>query len=71
MTATATTEPDTILTRDIEPTDTRSAHYWRSADGQSVLDMSGATLAEARAELLEQCGTDEQRDAMLRGRIAY
>lgn len=41
--------------------------YWRSADGQSSIDMRGATKGEALAELLAQCATNAQRAAILAG----
>ena len=41
--------------------------FWVSADGQGSIDMTGATAAEALAELLAQCGEDDQRDAILAG----
>jgi hypothetical protein len=40
---------------------------WRSADGQSTIDMSGATAAEAVAELLAQCGSEDERAGILAG----
>lgn len=50
--------------------------FWTSADGQSEIDMSGeysspdrlGAIAEAIAELLEQCG-DEAHCSILSGRI--
>lgn len=46
---------------------TATVSFWRSADGQSAIDMSGATAAEALAELLGQCATDEERAGILAG----
>ena len=46
----------TILVSDILPTDARWAGWWTSADGEGEIDMTGLTLAEARAELLDQGG---------------
>ena len=46
----------TILVSDILPTDTRRAGWWLSSDGEGEIDMRGLTLAEARAELLDQAG---------------
>lgn len=43
--------------------------YWYSADGQGFIDMTGATAAEAVAELLGQCGTGEERAVILAGRF--
>lgn len=43
------------------------AVFWLSADGQNEIDMSGHTEAEALAELLEQCGTEAERAAILAG----
>ena len=60
---------DKILTTDIADDDARLAHAWISADGQKLLDMVGSTLAEAKAEMLGQCGTDEQRANILAGSI--
>lgn len=40
---------------------------WVSKDGQSSIDMAGATAAEAVAELLSQCGDNVQRAAILAG----
>ena len=37
--------------------------WWTSADGSGCLDMSGATVAEAVAEILAQCGDDEEERA--------
>lgn len=59
----------TIPVRNILDTDTRAAGWWHSADGQGHLDMRGATLAEARHDLLAQCGEERQREAILAGRI--
>ena len=42
--------------------------YWIGSDG-SGLDMSGLTASEALAELLDQCGTGEERTAILAGRF--
>ena len=52
---------------DTNTTATTDTLYWVSADGQRSLDMSGATEEEALAELLEQCGTDAERAAILAG----
>lgn len=41
--------------------------FWHSADGQSSIDMTVATAAEAVADLLAQCSTDEQRASILAG----
>lgn len=54
---------------DIETGDERAAFHWLSDDGRRSIDMSGATAADAIAELLAQCGTDEQRAAILRGSL--
>lgn len=59
----------TILVADIASTDTRTAGYWTSADGQGSVSMHGATLAEARAELLTQRSTDGERERILAGRL--
>ena len=49
--------------------DSRNAGFWYSADGQSSIDMTGATAAEAVSELLAQCTTDAQRADILAGEI--
>lgn len=59
----------TIIVRDILDTDTRPAGWWNSADGQGAIDMTGATLAEAKRELLGQCGTDAEGEEILAGRL--
>lgn len=46
-----------------------AVRFWRSADGQSAIDMSGSTVPEAVAELLEQCRTTEQRASILDGSL--
>jgi len=43
--------------------------YWTSKDGQSSIDMSDATEKEAWAELLEQCGSEEERAGILAGTL--
>ena len=58
-----------ILASDILPTDNRAAGWWVSADKQGSLDMTGATLAEAVADLLAQCATDTERAGILAGSI--
>lgn len=40
---------------------------WISADGQDSLPMAGATVDQARAELLDQCATDEERASIVAG----
>jgi hypothetical protein len=60
---------DSITVRDITDTDTRPAGSWTSADGQGQMDMTGSTLAEARATLLGQCADDEQREGILAGSL--
>lgn len=37
--------------------------WWTSADRSGCLDMVGATVAEAVAEILAQCGDDEEERA--------
>jgi hypothetical protein len=59
----------TIIVADILPADTRPAGWWRSEDGQGMIDMTGGSIAEAREELLSVCATDEQREEMLGGTI--
>lgn len=59
----------TILVRDVLDTDTRPAGWWNSADGQGVIDMTGSTLAEAKRELLSQCGEDGDGEKILAGRL--
>ena len=55
---------------EIDDNDTRPALVWISADGQRSLDMEGQTLASAKAELLDQCGSDEKsRSNILAGSI--
>lgn len=56
-----------ILVANILDTDTRPAGWW--TDGQGHLDMRGDTLAEAKAELLAQCTSDDQRAQVLAGSI--
>jgi hypothetical protein len=46
----------TILVSDIPPADARKAGWWFASDSQGEVDMTGLTLAEARAELLDQAG---------------
>lgn len=43
--------------------------YWTSADGAGCLDMAGATVAEAVAELLAQCSSEADRRDLLSGTI--
>lgn len=59
----------TILVADIGPTDTRTAGYWISADGNGSVAIHGAKLGEARDILLSLCSTDAEREAILAGRI--
>jgi len=49
-------------------TSTQAVAYWVGPDG-SDLDMTGMSAAEALAELLAQCGTGEERAAILAGRF--
>lgn len=58
---------DTISTADAA-TSNQAVTYWIGSDG-SDLDMSGMTASEALAELLSQCGTDDERAAILAGRF--
>ena len=39
--------------------------WWTSADGSGQLDMTGATVAEAVAEMAAQCGGDDDQLADL------
>lgn len=59
---------DTISINDAK-TDTtpRAQLFWVRQDGQGELDMSGMTPAAALVELLDQCGTDEDRAEILAG----
>ena len=42
--------------------------WWTSADGSGSLDMTGATVAEAVAEITERaCSSDNDRAAILAG----
>jgi len=43
--------------------------WWTSADRSGCLDMVGATVAEAVAELLDQCADTQQRAAVFAGTI--
>lgn len=45
----------------------RPAARWVSADKQSTIDTRGAPAEQALAELLEQCGSDEQRAEIMSG----
>lgn len=47
--------------------DHRRVIRWVSLDRQSHLLLEGATVSEARAELLEQCGDELQREQILAG----
>ena len=58
-----------IATCDILPSDARLAGWYVSADGQGMCDMTGLTLADALAELLDQCGSSEEEAATLAGTI--
>jgi len=49
-------------------TSRQAVTYWIGSDG-SGLDMVGMTASEALAELLDQCGTGEERTAILAGRF--
>lgn len=60
---------DTIRCSDITDTDAREAGWWTSEDGQREIDMTGATLSEAVREMVDQCGSDEERAAILAGTI--
>jgi hypothetical protein len=60
---------ETITVADIAETDTRPAGFWTSEDGQGSYDMTGDTLAQAKQTLLDSCADDEQRAAILAGRI--
>ena len=44
---------------------TAAAGWWTSADGSGQLDMTGATVAEAVAEMAAQCGGDDDQLADL------
>jgi hypothetical protein len=44
--------------------------WWTSADGSGQLDMTGLTVEQAIAELLEMvCSNDEDRAAIMAGTI--
>ena len=58
---------DTIFAADAA-TSNQAVTYWIGSDG-SGLDMAGMTASEALAELLDQCGTGEERTAILAGRF--
>ena len=58
---------DTISAADAA-TSNQAVTDWIGADG-SGLDMSEMTASEALAELLAQCGTGEERTAILAGRF--
>lgn len=49
--------------------DGRRYAHWISADGQGSISVAGLTHDEAMELLLSQCGTDEQRAAILAGRL--
>jgi len=53
----------------IAATDRRPCTFWRSKDGQSSLDMTGATAGEALTELLDQCATPQERVGVLTGTL--
>ena len=59
----------TVPANAIAADDPRPAGSWIAADWQSELDMRGATLGEALGELLEECGSDEERASILAGSI--
>jgi len=43
--------------------------WWTSADGSGCLDMVGATVAEAVAEMLAQCADDDDRAGVYAGTL--
>lgn len=49
-------------------TSNQAVTHWVGPDG-SDLDMSGMPASAALAELLSQCGTDDDRAAILAGRF--
>lgn len=56
-----------IPAADVATSSPARVSFWRSADGQSSIDMRGATKAQALADLLGQCATTAQCDAILAG----
>jgi hypothetical protein len=50
---------NTILCTEITEDTQETVGFWLSADKQSSLDMSGMDAHVALAELLEQCGDEE------------
>ncbi len=59
----------TCAVRDIASDEQAAAGWWTSEDGQGQLDMTGCTGAAAVAELLTQCATDSDREAILAGTL--
>ena len=53
----------------VELSDARPAGWWTSEDGQGALDMRGATLGRALAELLGQCSGAAERAGILAGTL--
>lgn len=43
--------------------------WWTSVDGSGCLDMTGATVIDAVAELLAQCADDTERAAVYAGSL--
>jgi len=43
--------------------------WWTSVDGSGCLDMTGATVVQAVAELLAQCADDDERAAVYAGSL--
>ena len=56
------------VTEALETKPTAIVGWWTSEDGAGSLDMTGATVAEAVAELTERaCSNDADRAAILAG----
>ena len=56
------------VTEALETKPTAIVGWWTSADGSGSLDMTGATVAEAVAELTERaCSDDNDRAAIMAG----
>jgi len=51
-------------------TDDTQVTVWWSADRQASIDVDGMTAAEALAELLAQCGTEDDQEDILAGAFA-
>ena len=48
---------------------TAAAGWWTSADGSGQLDMTGATVEQAVAEMAAQCADDDQLADLMAGTI--